>query len=150
MWLPQGLIGEESSCQAGDMAQSLGQQDPLDKETATHSSVLTWEIPWTEEPGGLQSMGSQRVGHNWVTKRVQVYMECLCTVCYIACEPIFISIKQRRLEQESQVQMQASLRGLEFFRFKYKEFQERIQKRHDKPSTAECFTISKYMYLMLG
>ena len=42
---------------------SLGQEDPLEKEMATHSSALAWEIPWTEEPGGLQSMGSQRVGH---------------------------------------------------------------------------------------
>ena len=46
---------------------SLGQEDPLDKEMATHSSTLAWRIPWTEEPGRLQSMGSQRVGHNWVT-----------------------------------------------------------------------------------
>ena len=44
---------------------SLGQEDPLEKEMATHSSLLAWEIPWTEEPGGLQSMGSQRVGHDW-------------------------------------------------------------------------------------
>ena len=44
--------------------QCLRQEDPLEKEMATHSSMLAWEIPWTEEPGGLQSMGSQRVGHN--------------------------------------------------------------------------------------
>ena len=43
---------------------SLGQEDPLEKETATHSSVLAWEIPWTEEPGELQSMGLQRVRHD--------------------------------------------------------------------------------------
>ena len=42
---------------------SLGQEDPLEKETATHSSILTWEIPWTEESGRLQSMGLQRVIH---------------------------------------------------------------------------------------
>ena len=42
---------------------SLGQEDPLEKEMATHSSTLAWKIPWTEECGGLQSMGSQRVGH---------------------------------------------------------------------------------------
>ena len=41
--------------------QSLGQEDPLEKEMATHSSILAWTIPWAEEPGGLQSMGSQRV-----------------------------------------------------------------------------------------
>ena len=44
--------------------QSLGQEDPLEKELAPHSSTLAWKIPWTEEPGRLQSMGSQRVGHN--------------------------------------------------------------------------------------
>ena len=43
---------------------SLGQEDPLEKEMATHSSILTWRISWTEEPGRLLSMGSQRVGHN--------------------------------------------------------------------------------------
>ena len=43
---------------------SLGWEDPLEKEMATHSSILAWRIPWAEEPGGLQSMGSQRVRHN--------------------------------------------------------------------------------------
>ena len=43
---------------------SLGREDPLGKETATHSSILAWEIPWTEETGGLQSVGSQRVGRD--------------------------------------------------------------------------------------
>ena len=47
---------------------SLGWEDPLEKEMATHSNILVWEIPWTEEPGGLQSMGSEGVGHNLVTK----------------------------------------------------------------------------------
>ena len=42
----------------------LGQEDPLEKEMATHSSMLAWRIPWTEEPGGLQSLGSQRVRHD--------------------------------------------------------------------------------------
>ena len=43
---------------------SLGQEDPLEKEMAIHSSTLAWRIPWMEEPGGLQSMGSQRIGHD--------------------------------------------------------------------------------------
>ena len=47
--------------------QSLGQEDPLEKEMAIHSSTLAWKIPWMEEPGGLQSMGSQRVGRDWAT-----------------------------------------------------------------------------------
>ena len=49
--------------------QSLGQEDPLEKEIATHSGIFTWEIPWTEEPGGLQSIELQRVGHNLATKQ---------------------------------------------------------------------------------
>ena len=49
-----------SACKAGD----LGQEDPLEKEMATHSSTLAWKIPWTEKPGRLQSMGLQRVGHD--------------------------------------------------------------------------------------
>ena len=44
--------------------QSLGREDPLEKGMATHSSILAWKTPWSEEPGGLQSMGSQRVGHD--------------------------------------------------------------------------------------
>ena len=50
---------------------SLGWEDPLEKEKATHSSILAWRIPWTEEPGGLQSMRLQRVGHNSETKQQQ-------------------------------------------------------------------------------
>ena len=46
---------------------SLGREDPLEKEMATHPSTLAWKIPWTEEPGGLQSKGLQRVGHDWAT-----------------------------------------------------------------------------------
>ena len=58
--LPGGPDGKESACSAGD----LGWEDPLEKEMATYSSTLAWRIPWTEDPGGLQSTGSQRVGHN--------------------------------------------------------------------------------------
>ena len=53
-----------SACNVGDPVQSLGRKDPLEKEMATHSSILAWKIPWKEEPGRLQSTGSQRVGHN--------------------------------------------------------------------------------------
>ena len=48
---------------------SLGWEGPLEKEMATHSSTLPWKIPWPEEPGGLQSLGSQRVGHDWVSEQ---------------------------------------------------------------------------------
>jgi len=55
---------KNSPVRAGDMDRSLGQEDPLVKEMATHSSILAWKVPWTEEPGGLQSMGSQRLRYN--------------------------------------------------------------------------------------
>ena len=51
-----GSDSKESACNAGDPVQSLGREDPLEKEMATHSSILSWRIPWTEELGGLQSM----------------------------------------------------------------------------------------------
>ena len=58
--------------------QSLGWEDPLEKRMATHSSILTWRIPWTEEPGWLLSMGAQRVGHNQATKHIrQVFIAML-------------------------------------------------------------------------
>ena len=53
--------------------QSLGQEDPLEKRVATHSSIFAWRIPWTEKPDGLQSVGSQRVGHDLETKEQQIY-----------------------------------------------------------------------------
>ena len=57
-------MGEESTYNAGDVGSSLGQENTLEKEMATHSSILAWRIPWIEEPGRLQSMQSQRVGHD--------------------------------------------------------------------------------------
>ena len=60
--------------------QALGQEDPLEKEIATHSSILAWRIPLSEEPGGLQFMGSQKVGHNWVTNTFNTLSEALKTV----------------------------------------------------------------------
>ena len=56
--------GKESACNAGDWVQFPSREDPLEKEMATHSSILAWRISWTEEPGGLQSMGWQSVGHD--------------------------------------------------------------------------------------
>ena len=52
----------------------LGREDPLEKEVAAHSSILAWEIPWTEEPGVLQSTGSQRVGCNWAHTYTHMYI----------------------------------------------------------------------------
>ena len=61
MGFPDGSDGKESTCNAGDWSSIPGWEDPLEKEMATHLSILAWKIPGTEEPGRLQSMGSQRV-----------------------------------------------------------------------------------------
>ena len=53
---------------------SVGWEGPLEEGMATHSSILAWEIPWAEEPGGLQSMGSQKVWYDWVTKHSTVWL----------------------------------------------------------------------------
>ena len=61
---PGGSDGKASTCNAGDLGSIPGLENPLEKEMATHSSTLAWKIPWMEEPGRLQSMGSKRVGHD--------------------------------------------------------------------------------------
>ena len=61
---PSGSASKESACNAGDRVQFLGWEDPLEKEMATHSSILVWEILWIEEPSRLQALGLQRVGHD--------------------------------------------------------------------------------------
>ena len=69
------LRGEESACNAGatgDVGSTLGEKDPLEEGMATHSSILAWRIPWTEEPGGLQSAGSQEFG---MTERLGTHTE---------------------------------------------------------------------------
>ena len=55
---------KKSACEAGDLGSVPGQEDPLEKEMAIHSSIIAWKIPWMEEPGRLQSMRLQRVGHD--------------------------------------------------------------------------------------
>ena len=61
---PGGSDGEESASNAGDLGSIPGSEDPLEKGMATYSSILAWRLPWTEEPGGLQSMGLQGIGHD--------------------------------------------------------------------------------------
>ena len=58
MGFPGGSVNKESTCSAGDLGSILDQKDALEKEMATYSSILAWEIPWTGKPGGSQSMGS--------------------------------------------------------------------------------------------
>ena len=70
--------------------QSLGWEGPLEKEMATHSNILAWRIPWTEEPGGLQAMGSQRVRCDLVTKQQQKQQTKLfCTMLGVLYNSVF-------------------------------------------------------------
>ena len=73
---PGGTSGKEPTCQCRrhkGHGWSLGQEDPLEEGMASHSSILPWRIPWTEEPGMLQSMGLQRAGHGWATELKHIY-----------------------------------------------------------------------------
>ena len=70
---PRDAVVKNPPPDAGNWAQSLDQEGPLeDEDMAAHSSILAWRIPWTKEPGGLQSMGLQRVGHSWATEHVGI------------------------------------------------------------------------------
>ena len=71
MGFPCGSVVKNLPIKQEVQVQSLGQEDPLEKEMATHSSILAWRIPWTEDPAGLQFMGSQRAGHDLATKQQQ-------------------------------------------------------------------------------
>ena len=64
---PDGSDSKDSAFNSGDLGLIPAWEDPLEKRMAIYSSILAWKIPWIEEAGGLQSVGSQRVGHNWVT-----------------------------------------------------------------------------------
>ena len=74
---------------------SLGWEDPLEKGMVTHSSIFPWRIPWTEEPGRLQSLGLQKVRHDWITKHT-TYLECIKDNCikfsclFLHCSGIYI------------------------------------------------------------
>ena len=88
---PGGASGKEPTCQCRTQetrVQSLGCEDPLEMEVATHSSILAWKVPWVEEPGGLQSMGPQRVEHDWVTEHTLFRLEAI----WITAKEQFLSV----------------------------------------------------------
>ena len=72
---------------------SLGQEDPLEKEMATHYSIIAWRIPWTEEPGGLQSTGLQRIGRNWASEHAHtlVLFNPACSLSFLSLNPAWLS-----------------------------------------------------------
>ena len=76
---PSGLAVKNPPARQDIWVWSLGQEDALEKGMATHSSILAWEIPWTEKPGKLQSMGLQWVRHNWVTEHACTHTQGLHT-----------------------------------------------------------------------
>ena len=71
--LPRWCSGKELPAMQETQVQSLGRVDPLEKEMASHSSILDWEMPWTEKTGSYSPWGSQRFGHDSVTKQQQCY-----------------------------------------------------------------------------
>ena len=80
---PGGSDRKESACNAGDPALIPGWENPLEKRMATHSSIHALRTPWTEEPGRLQSMGSQRVGHDLVTNtHLHLSFMKIATTCF--------------------------------------------------------------------
>ena len=97
---PGGSDGKASAYNARDPGSIPGLgQDPLEKEMATHSSTLAWRMPWREEPGRLPSMGSQRVGHNWVTSlslsllNISLYKLTRLHIIFIILKNDFIIVK---------------------------------------------------------
>ena len=72
---PGGSVVKNPPAKQELQVRSLDREDPLEKGMATHCGILAWRIPWTGEPGGLQSIGLQRVGHNWVTEHTQISEE---------------------------------------------------------------------------
>ena len=79
---------------------SLGQEDPLGKGMATHSSILAWRIPWIEEPGGLQSTGLQRVRHDWVTNTFSYWQPpypCIFLIVFAQATSLALKIETERV-----------------------------------------------------
>ena len=113
MGFPGGTSGKEPDCQCRRHKRSLssipGLEDPLEKGTATHSSILAWRIPWTEEPGRLQSMGSQRIGHDWSN------LACTHTLPI----EILVQKKQKRLGFGESVVFFSSINNLLFITCRY-------------------------------
>ena len=73
--------------------QSLGREDPLEEEMATHSNILTWRIPWSEEPGGIHSLGSQKVGHDQATEHTGQEAQIRCPRIVVG------TLREQRVEE---------------------------------------------------
>ena len=89
---PGDWDSKESACNAGDLCSTPGSGKSLEREMATHSSMLVWRIPWTEEPGGPQSMGSQRVRQDWATNTLLTDQGTRLVCSYIRKAPLVMSL----------------------------------------------------------
>ena len=98
MGFPDGSDGKESICNAGHVGVIPGSGRSPEKGMATHSCVLGWRIPWTEEPDGLQSMGLQRVGHDWSTNRVPIELIKIFICSHLSLFPLMIMVFVLSLE----------------------------------------------------
>ena len=103
---PGGSAVKNPPAMQETQVRSLGQEDPLEQGMATHSSILAWRIPWTEEPGGLQSMVSQRVGHDWATRQQQQLRAprdegewALVLILKSSADLVLLNPQERRLEE---------------------------------------------------
>ena len=85
-----GSLIKNLPADAGDVGLILGQNGPLEEEMATHSSILAWRVPWTGEPGGLQSVGSQRVRHDLATTQTLVTVLRLLVVVASLAEELWV------------------------------------------------------------
>ena len=103
---PGGSDGKDSAMQE-TRVWSVGLEDPLEKGMATYSSILAWEIPWTEEPGRLQSMRSQRVRHDWATEHTCSWF--IFTFCEISVSTNTQIIQDKRKVNQSSSAMQMKL-----------------------------------------
>ena len=93
--------------------QSLGQEDPLEEEIETHCSILAWEIPWTEETGRLQSMGSRRVGHYTATKLLLLGISLLSQDTHLLqCRRLSVTFLQSKAKKNEEVRLQKSSMSL--------------------------------------
>ena len=101
---PGASDGKESTCKAGDQVWYLGWEEPWEEEMATHSSILAWRIPWTEEPGRLLCMGLQRAGHDWMTNTFTFHFHAFMKSvhCYIRMNEYQSSKEMEALKQTQQ------------------------------------------------
>ena len=126
-YFPGGSVVRNPPAMQETWVQSLGWEDPLEKEMATHSSTLAWEIPWREEPGGLQSMGSHRVGHDWGTActHTHLVLECIrVSASHLPCSSLTVTLHWKVGKSSPWIQSDTQTLLVTFYLF--------LQSKHEK------------------